>query len=248
MSIPSYSTELGHLALFMNTEEFTEAKDANPFQIPTNRGLAPANPITTSGRPSTRTPTSRTSSDNELSMLPFTAAETIRKLQFQQKGYRKYLEANSALRNLILNTENYIHSLKHDRTGYARVSPLQLMTHIWNTYVTVEDGDQTHNEKLMKTQWKTTTPIETLFEELDDEQKFAAKGGETIHDSQVVRWAYENVSATGLFSSACKKWRERTSADKTWDNFKTYFIKEEDDHSRNSPTSSDELFTANQVQ
>ena len=57
------------------------------------------------------------------------------------------------------------------------------MTYIQDTYGTVDDADQTLNEQLMKQQWSPPTPIETLFEQLDDDKYFAAKGHEVIDDT-----------------------------------------------------------------
>ena len=49
------------------------------------------------------------------------------------------------------------------------------MTSIWQTYVTIDNADETQNDLRMKQQWMRPTPIETLFEQLDDGQLFAAK-------------------------------------------------------------------------
>ena len=57
----------------------------------------------------------------------------------------------------------------------------------------------------MKQQWMPPTPIETLFEQLDDGKLFAAKGREVIDDSQLKRWAYDNVKKTSAFLIATAK-------------------------------------------
>ena len=88
----------------------------------------------------------------------------------------------------------------------------------------------------MKTPWSPPSPIETLFDQLDDGQEFAVKGKEIIDDSQLMRWAYDNIKSTGLFDKDCELWRKRPSATKTWTVSKAFFIVAKDDRKKNSPT------------
>ena len=120
---------------------------------------------------------------------------TIRTFNFSEQKYFRFKVTKAALRNLILNSidEKYIKSLKHEFTCFAKVTTLDLITYIWDTYDTIDDADQTLYDQRMKQQWMPQTPIETLFEQLDDGKLFAAKGREVIDDSQLKRWAYDNV-------------------------------------------------------
>ena len=81
------------------------------------------------------------------------------------------------------------------------------MTHLWKHYGTIEVSDLTANEEAMKADWNPPTPIEDLFKQLREGQKFAKLGNETISDDQLARYAYENINKTGVFDKACKKWR-----------------------------------------
>ena len=58
--------------------------------------------------------------------------DTIRAFTYQQLAYQKYVAAETALRNLILQSieDKYINELENEHTGYADVTPLKLMTHI----------------------------------------------------------------------------------------------------------------------
>jgi len=93
-------------------------------------------------------------------------------------------------------------------------TPLNLMQHIWSTYGKMTTSDLTANEERMYTNWNQPTPIETLYEQLTDAQQFAMQGGETIHDSQLVRKGYEIIGRTGLFTEYCKKWRKNQKTNK----------------------------------
>ena len=122
------------------------------------------------------------------------------------------------------------------------------MQHIWKTYGKIDDADHTLNEQRMKAPWSPPTPIEALFDQLDDGQLFASKGNEVIDDSQLMRWAYDNIKATGLFDKDCDRWRKRPSMVKNWTAFKAFFITAKDDRKKNNLTANDATYTANQVQ
>ena len=102
----------------------------------------------------------------------------------------------------------------------------------------------------MRRQWTPPQPIADLFEQLKKGQRFAATGNETIHDSQLVRWGYQNIRNTGLFDRACEKWRKKEAKEKSWVEFKKHFRLAEDDRRKNEPpstTTAEATFTANQV-
>ena len=139
-AIQSYETDLGHLALVIPSKEFLEA----PFQEPINPGLIPPVP--------NEDISTRPSAENDVAVLPYTAASIIHSFNFAQQEYIKFKSTKAALRSLILNSidETYIKSLKQDHTKYSQVSPLELMTYIWETYGAIDDADQTKNELRIK--------------------------------------------------------------------------------------------------
>ena len=264
MSVPSIQTELGHLALVISQSDYTATNEGTPWTKPKNPGSSPTNPVSSTALVSTPTRTTRSGSagttptrgtTTAISLLPFTAAETIRAFNEEQQEYRKYTNTRTALRNLILNAvdDKYICKLKHPRTHYALVAPYDLIEHLTTTYGTVDYQDRTNNEERMKKQWNHEQPIEEIFEQLKDGQTFAQAGGEMISDGQLVRWGYTNIHSTNLFNSECKKWRQRSASERTWDHFVKYFTQADDDRRKTkaavqTPETTGEVYTANQVQ
>ena len=102
LNIPSYQTELGHLSLVMDPAKFTTANGGTPFTIPTNPGTAPANPVTaaTSTRSGTPNPA--------LADLAFTGPEALRLFRAQQEEYLIYKQAKISLRNIIIDTYQFL--------------------------------------------------------------------------------------------------------------------------------------------
>lgn len=242
LSVQSHQSELGYLALVIKPEEYLLVNNNNSFTEPTDPGFIPPDP--------TVGISTRTSAANDVAVLPYTAVATMRTFNFQQQEFFRYKATKAALRNLILNSidEKYIKAKKHPSTRFAKITLLDLMTYIWETYGGIDDADQTLNEQRMKSQWMPPTPIETLFEQLDDGKLFAAKGHEKIDDTQLMRWAYDNIKNTGLFDRDCEKWRKKHQSEKDWSAFQKFFLSADEDRKKNTPTASEATFTANQVQ
>ena len=227
LAISSYQTHLGHLSLVVSLEEYAEVNNDFPFIEPANPGLRAANTQNTNDQ-----------------------LESSRQLTFQQNDYMKFQATVTALRNLILNAidDKYIRALRHDIISYANVKPYELLAYIWNTYGKINDADHTLNDQRMKAPWSPLALIESLFDQLDKGQEFAAKGNEVLDDSQLMRWAYDNIKSTGLFDKDCERWRKRSSATKSWTTFKSFIIIAEDDRKKNSPTVGEATYSTTQIQ
>ena len=252
MTIPSPQTDLGHLALVLKPDDFTSANEDTAFVTPVSPGDAPIDPTTNimSSAGATRSTRGATAEDDAaINMLPFTAPEAIRQFKQDKLNHSVYVQANIALKNQIINAvdDKYISAKKNPVTLYAKVTPLTLLTHLWDTYGTIDQADQTANEARMRKDWNPPNPIEELYEQLVEGQVFASKGHETISDGQLIRWGYEIVLKTGLFNRDCEKWRKKQEVDKTWENFKTHFSIAEDDREKNQ-TNADAGYSANQME
>ena len=92
--------------------------------------------------------------------------------------------------------DQYINVLEANIIGYTNVTPLQLLEHLWKNYGKTQENDLSANETMMKTAWHPPTPIEELYKQLRNRQKFAKRGNEEISDSQLIRYAYDNVFNT----------------------------------------------------
>ena len=210
-----------------------------------NGGVAGTRPVNPGTKP--HDPLAGPLTEAAAKKLPFVAAESIRLFNDQRQLYQQYNTVETLLRNMILKSveDKYTKALKHARTKYQQVTPLALMDHLWTTYGGVDSNDLGANEARMNSLWHPPTTIEILFEQLTDGQEYALVGAEVLHDDQLVRWGYENIKNTGLFTHKCQKWRERKPVDRSWDDFKEFFEKSDKDYRKNNPTTSTELYSAN---
>ena len=89
----------------------------------------------------------------------------------------------------------------------------------WNfTQYNIED-----NYKKLKEKWDTNSPIEMLFDQIEDAQDYASAPGQPYTNNQLLTTAYNLVYAIGLFFDNCKAWNRLPANQKTMENFKTTF-------------------------
>ena len=77
--------------------------------------------------------------------------------------------------------------------------------------------------KKLKEKWDTNSPIEMLFDQIEDDQDFASAARQPYTNNQLLTMAYNPVYATGLFFDDCKAWNHLPTNQKTMHNFKTTF-------------------------
>jgi hypothetical protein len=71
--------------------------------------------------------------------------------------------------------------------------------------------------------WDPQQPVETLFKQIQYCADYSEAGGVLIGHPQEINVGYENIFATRHFMSACRRWNEKPSVEKTWTHFKSHF-------------------------
>lgn len=139
--------------------------------------------------------------------------------------HQTYHSTDKALKKMLLAAcpDIYLSAIKNPRTGYATVTTLQMMNHLWATYGEIKPEDLDQNLITMATQWHPSSPLETLYLQIDDGIAFALAGESPIDDGTAVRIIYKIIFDTGVFELPCRDWRAKARIDKTLANFKTFF-------------------------
>jgi hypothetical protein len=75
----------------------------------------------------------------------------------------------------------------------------------------------------MRKAWDPQQPVEALFKQIQDCDDFSDTGGVVIGHPQQINVGYAKIFATGNFMSACRRWNEKDTVDKTSANFKVHF-------------------------
>ena len=128
--------------------------------------------------------------------------------------------------------DKYITHIRHNSTAYQRVQPLILFEHIWKEYGIVDDANMSKNEAKIRKSWIPPTKIEMFYENLETGQRYGSKIWKLTPDGLITRLGYELVKKIGLFKLPYEIWRNKSKRDWTWDNFKIFFTRAENDRSQ----------------
>ena len=177
MAVPFPKTTLGHLGLVLPVTTYKAINQNAAWEDPKEPDDDPETPKSTG---------------------TFPAQEALRKWQRATNRYNTFILTQEALKTQILKSvdDQYINALEHAITKYAQVTPRALLAHLWQQYGKIAESDLRANQTRMLATWHPPTPIEDLFKQLRDGQKFAKTGGEDITDSTLMRMAYDQVHET----------------------------------------------------
>jgi hypothetical protein len=81
-------------------------------------------------------------------------------------------------------------------------------------YGTISSAELEGDLVIMRLNWTTELPIETVFTQLEDAMVFAEAGHEPITPASAVRAGYAIIEKRGPFASSCRNWRAKLEADK----------------------------------
>jgi hypothetical protein len=139
--------------------------------------------------------------------------------------WKEYLATDKALKQQLLATvhETYYRTLRNRITGFANTTTRQLLEHLYRTYGNITPADLIENDTRMKTSYDPSQPIEVLYDQIEDAVELADAANAGYTTAQIIAIAYNCLFQTGLYAEACRDWRRRADADKTWPQLKTDF-------------------------
>jgi hypothetical protein len=219
----------GHLALTITPAEYIALSVGGvPFVAPLN---PPIQPVHQQGATAAQ------------------IAENIRQHKEAKIIFRTYHDTDKVLRNMLIAKVDviYIKALYDATVGFGNVTCLELLQHLKTNYGIIKQEELEENTKRMNTPWNPPTPIEALFDQLDEGVIFATAGGEPPAPSTVVRMGYNIIEVTGLFVTPCTEWRKLATAAKTMAAFKTHFREADVDRRLTTTTGSAGFHSANKA-
>jgi hypothetical protein len=139
--------------------------------------------------------------------------------------YRTYTSVQQALKKKIISFFEpiYLEILSDNMVGYANISARDMLDHLLETYGNITAVHLEINFEHMRRAWDPQQPVESLFKQIKDCADYSEAGGVPIGPSQQINVGYATIFATGHFMSACRRWNEKSAADKTWTHFKSHF-------------------------
>jgi hypothetical protein len=107
--------------------------------------------------------------------------------------------------------------------GYAKISARDMLDHLFETYGNITAVDLEINFEHMRRAWDPQQPVESLFKQIQYCAEYSEVGGVLIGHPQQINVGYAKIFATGHFMSACRRWNEKHTIEKTWTQFKSDF-------------------------
>ena len=98
----------------------------------------------------------------------------------------------------------YLRGITNRNVGLAHITIRDIISLLFQNYGNITQYDIEENNKKLKENWDANTPIEMLFDQIDDAQDFAAAAGQPYTNNQLLTTAYNLVYTTGLFFDDCK--------------------------------------------
>lgn len=193
----------GHLGLVLNPVEYALIS-AVPFIVPPHPGILNIPPAATASQ----------------------AASTR---DAHREALRIFLEGTTVKSQLVQQIVKaidpvYLATLQDRITATINAPIWDILTHLWRSYGRITPQLlQEEEADIITTGYDARTPIDTLFNKLEDFNDLANIGGQPVSETQLVSKAYIIVLKTRKFNEATKEWNRLPPAQKTWTIFKTHF-------------------------
>ena len=166
-----------------------------------------------------------------------------------RKLFIQYDACDRALKQLLIGAvdDMFINALCDIHVGYANVTTLQLLTHLYTTYGKITDADLRKNLDLMNEPFDVNLPVETFFRRIEECVDYASNGQTPFSKEQVVSSAFCSIQKSGFFSEDCREWKRMPTVTKTWDRFKAHFTRAYEDLKESQQTAGTAGYAGNAV-
>jgi hypothetical protein len=139
--------------------------------------------------------------------------------------YRTCTSVQQALKKQIISVFEpmYLDILNENMVGYANISARDMLDHLFETYGNITAVDLEINFEHMRRAGDPQQGDESLSKKIQDCVDYSESGGVLISHPQQINARYAKIFATGHFMSACRRWNEKATGEKTWTHFKSHF-------------------------
>ena len=201
---------LGYLYLTVTDEVYATLSEV-PFIEPANPGMLPDIPAGASIRQ---------------------ANDVQRNFDENRRIFNEYTATDKALKQQLIGAipDMYIKTLKHPISAYSTVTTKQILAHLYAQYGQLTPQDLQTNDEHMQRSYDPNTPIENLYEQIEQAVDIAATAGAPYSNMHILNVAYTIVFNTNAFPETCREWRRLPQADKTWNTFKETFTEAHRDY------------------
>ena len=158
-------------------------------------------------------------------------ATSIEQSAIQYKLYKetalfaRHNNVYKALKLQILAREEKICmcALKAKYVAYGNLSCLEVITHLKRNYYKTTPTSLKEKSSCMTYVYDANQPLKTIINQIKTVVNFSDTGRVPYTPKHVSTTAYDLIFSTGYFTNSCPHWNTKPPADKTWENFKSFF-------------------------
>jgi hypothetical protein len=179
---------------------------------------------------STATPYELPMDPSALPIIPGGATKTVREqLRAEHHENRRVFDnhhkMDDALKAQVIDTiqDTYLSEMQNKYTGYLGVTTRDQLDHLLDRYGKITPADIEDCKRRMNEPINSTQPIDVSLQRVDECIQYGVDGQVAFLAEQILQTTYHAISTSGYYTNACKDWRKKTAADKTWATFKTFF-------------------------
>ena len=183
-------------------------------------------------RPSTRHPSLTPPFPGAVALIPPNStgpqiAAIERQFNKNIRQWTEYKNLTDAGKKFIQDgiDDMYLKGITDRNVGLANVTIRDILAFLFRNYGNITQYDIEENDKKLKEKWDANTPIEMLFDQIEDAQDYAAAAGQPYTNNQLLTTAYNLVYATGLFLMTVKHGIASHQTKRRWKTSKQRFSK-----------------------
>ena len=116
--------------------------------------------------------------------------------------YKLFDSTDKAIKQFILGAvdDMFVQALHNHHIGYAKVTLLQILAHLYATYAQITAADLETNGDRIKAPYNVNLPTENVFDQIKDRVEFSDVGNSPYTPTQVVNTAFNVLFKTGIFA------------------------------------------------
>ena len=206
--IPSPRSPIGHAGIVLPPQTYTQYA-ANPWSPP-NAGVDPGDVVIYP--PGALTP------------------QQIKQCEQQHAGLKREYQimkaTDAALKKQIFEAidTSFLVGVTFGTLGFGQRTALDVMTSLFQDFGRVTAIDIENNDKRMRREYNVDDPIEILFKQVDDAQKFAVACQNPHSNAQLVQCGEVHILRTQAYLEAFRAWKKVPANQRTWLQFKQNFL------------------------
>ena len=198
----------GHAGLIVEATKYTTMTGGTAFEIPTHPGIYPAS-LATSASAGTR---AKEEANHEELLAQFEILKGV----------------EQALKDIILEAveHDYLLEIEDETLGFLNITPREMLDHLKSRGGSLDFADTKKLIAERDAEWDISENPQKYFNRVEQAIKALTRAGITSDLNERRDMALYFFKSSGEFDAAVREWENKPTANKTWNNIKTFISAE----------------------